>query len=120
MLRRHNLQWELPTKRLPTKAANVPLARWVEREAAGWLKVAYLVALFAALFANVVAIGWWLRSKPRRFGLLCGACGAALDGLIGYTVVATGNCGVCGVEVFAESVRAADAEPGAAPDTGRL
>jgi hypothetical protein len=82
--------------------ANVPIAAWVEREAPPWLKVTYLIAMFVGLFGNVAAVGWWLRSKPRRFGLLCGSCGAGLDGLNGYTAVATGNCGVCGSAVFTE------------------
>jgi hypothetical protein len=79
--------------------ANVPLVKWVE-EAPIWLQVVYGVTLFALLLGNVAAVGWWVRSKPRRFGLLCGNCGADLDGLNGYTAVATGNCGVCGAAVF--------------------
>ncbi len=82
--------------------ANVPLSKWVEDEAPRWLRVVYLVGLFGVLFSNVAAIGWWLRSKPRQFGLLCESCGAGLDGLNGYTAVATGNCGVCGAVVFTQ------------------
>jgi hypothetical protein len=101
--------------------ANVPLCKWVNDRGPGWLQVVYGVAVVAFFLGNFIGVIWWERSKPRRFGLLCGWCGAELMGLNAYVAVATGNCGVCGSPVFAEpSVPVQQAEQTAAPDGGEV
>jgi hypothetical protein len=61
----------------------------------------YLIAFFGFLFVNLIVTLWVERRRIRKFGLLCPNCNKAITKTMAQVAIATGNCGSCGIPLFA-------------------
>jgi hypothetical protein len=70
--------------------------------ALAWTGVATLLMVGVALL-GLVLVRWGNRWAPRKFGLLCPSCGAALAGRNRHAALGAGTCGRCQARVVEDA-----------------
>jgi DNA-directed RNA polymerase subunit RPC12/RpoP len=83
--------------------ANFPLVKFINLQRTIWLEFLWFVGFFGLLIGIVPLLRWFRKRQQKRFGVECPNCGVPLVDVSAQIVIATSNCGHCGVRILDDS-----------------